>query len=98
MRSQPVLPRQRTHGLQVGERQHTPAVGVFHHDETRAGVVRVLRLDSRADIVQCERAVGLVRQGLGLNAAKHRHAARLPAVGVPELTDDGLIAAAAVPE
>jgi hypothetical protein len=89
--------RQCTHRLQVSKRQDATTVGVLHHHQPRAREVRIIGLDGAADVFQRERAIRLVRQGLRLDAAEHRHAARLPAVGVPELANDGLVAAPAMP-
>jgi hypothetical protein len=58
--------------------------------------VRVVGLDRGFDVGQRDRAVGLLRQRLRLDAAQHGGAAAFPAVGVRHLADDVLVAALAV--
>jgi hypothetical protein len=70
---------------------------VFSSASSRgAREVRVVGLDGGVDLGQVHRAVGALRQRLRLDAAQHRGAASLPAVGMGHLADDVLVAAAAV--
>ncbi len=61
-----------------------------------AGEVRIIRLDRLLDVGQQQRAVCLIAQGLRLDAAEHRGAARFPAVAVRLLADDVFVAALAM--
>ena len=93
---QPPAARQLRHLGDVGGGQHLAAGGVLQHDESCARKVRVVGLDGGGDVGHAQRAVALRFHRLGLDGAQHRHAARLPAVSVPALAHDGLVAALAV--
>ncbi len=82
--------------LHVGQGQRLSAHRVFDHDEPGTGEMRIVRFDHRLDVVQSKRAVRLLLQRLGLDRSQNGHAACLPAIGVPLLTDNGLVTAAAM--
>jgi hypothetical protein len=89
--------RQLRHLGDVGRGQHLTAGGVLQHHQ--AGVRAKCGssgLMAAAMSARAQRAVGLCFHGLRLDGAQHRHAATLPAVGVPALAHDGLVAALAV--
>ena len=80
----------------VGHLADGHAGGVLQHDEAGAREVGVVGLDGSRDVGNAQAAVRLRLHRLGLDGAQHGHATRLPAVGVPALAHDGLVAALAV--
>jgi hypothetical protein len=91
MRGQALAAGQGRGRFDVRQRQHLATPGVFQRQQPRLGEVRVVGLDGGSNIVQRNRAIGLVRQRLRLNAAQHRCATPFPAVGVRHLADQVFI-------
>jgi hypothetical protein len=84
------------HVPEIVHGQHRAAGGVFKADQPGPGKVRVVRLDGGLDGGERNRGIGRVLQGLGLNRAQHGHSTGLPAVRMPLLADDRLVAPLAV--
>ena len=82
VRGQAMLARQRRGCALPVQRHHLAAKGVFQGQQAGAGEVHVIGLDGRGDVGQRQGAVGLMGNGLGLDAAQHRRAAALVAVGM----------------
>lgn len=82
--------------LHIFKRQQLATQGVFKCQQPGAGKVRIVRLDGSLDVGQRQRAIGLVRNRLGLDAAKHRTATALPAVAMRHLPDQVFVAALAM--
>ena len=93
---QPPAAGQLGHLGDVGGRQHLAAGRVLQHHEAGAREMRVVGLDGGGDVGHAQRAIGLCFHRLRLDGAQHRHAACLPAVGVPALAHDGLVTPLAV--
>ena len=96
MGSQSTRGGQRTDIAQIVHRQHLAAGGVLHDHEPGARKVRIVGLDRGFDGGQRDRAIGCMVQRLRLDGAQHRHASRLPFVGVPVLPHDRFVAALAM--
>ncbi len=82
--------------IQVGDGQHLAVPGVLQGQQAGAREVGIVRFDGRGDVGQQQRAVGLLRERLRLDAAEHRGATGLVTVVVGQLADDHLVAALAV--
>ena len=84
--------------VEVGGRHDAPAQRILQREQTAAREVKVVRLDRALDVRQRQGAVGLVCDGLRLQAAEHGAASGLVLVGVRLLPDDVFVAALAVRE
>ena len=82
--------------LQILARQHPARDGVFERQQARAREMHIVGLDRMREIVDRDRAIGLVVQGLRLDAAEHRGPALLVLVGVRFLADQIFVAAPAM--
>ena len=82
--------------LHIVKRQQLATQGVFKCQQPGAGKVRIVRLDGGLDVGQRQRAIRLVRNWLGLDAAEHRTATALPAVAMRLLAHQVFVAALAM--
>ncbi len=80
----------------IVERQDTAVYGVLQGEQPGLREMHILRLDGARNAPEGDRAVGLVLQGLRLNAAEHGCAALLVFVGVRVLANQVFVAAGAM--
>ena len=82
--------------VQISLGQHFAAPCIFQSHEFGDGKVGVVGFDGGLNVGQGQAAIGLLRERLRLNAAKHGCAATLPTITVGHLTHNKFIAALAI--
>ena len=90
------LPRQCGCLLQVTRRHGVAVPGVFQAQQAGTGEVAIIGFDGSSNVGQRHLPARILRERLRLNAAEHRSATALVAVGVGHLTDDVLVPPAAM--
>ena len=79
------------HLCHVVEAEHLTTGGIFNHQQTGAGKMRIVRFDCGLNVGSEQTTVWLVGQWLWLDRPQHRHATGFPFIGVPVLPDDGFV-------
>ena len=77
---------------EVFHRQNLALHGVFQGQQPGAGEMKIVGLDGGSHLIQVQRSVRLVVEGLRLDRAEHRRPAAFIFVGVCLLADDVFVA------